>query len=555
MKLKLLLCTLAFGAFAASACKEDVSFENDGAGGSGNGVATGGNGEGGVPSTSDKVDLLMVVDNSRGVSHMQSILSQSVPSLVRGLADMGVGDLHIGVLSSSLGGLGADACSGGVSASENDRGRLITRASAGGDVATYDNLGFLAWDPNQMQMPPGQADVDALIASTTSLIEGAGDVGCGYESPLESMYRFLIDPDPYLDIVLQNNMAVLTGTDDALLQQRAQFLRPDSLLMVVMATDENDCSTRAGGQFHFMRQIYQPGANSPYHLPAPRAACATDPNSECCRSCGQDPGPGCDTGADNCGAVLPALDDNINLRCFDQKRRFGIDFLWPIDRYTTGLTSAEVTDRNGNVTPNPLFAGGRSADLVVLAGIVGVPWQLVTRGADASAGTQTADEITTAGAWATLIGSPADFVPPSDAHMIESIDPRAGLPAPGSAYAADPYNGHEFSVPQRNDLQYACAWELPQSIDCTGAQNCECIDPSNDNPACQDPVTNAFGTTQFRAFARPGIRHLQVMQSLGRQAVVGSICPAQTNDVSSASYGFTPVFNTLLEVAKERLAP
>ena len=30
---------------------------------------------------------------------------------------------------------------------------------------------------------------------------------------------------------------------------------------------------------------------------------------------------------------------STNLRCFDQKRRFGIDFLYPVDRYVAGTTS------------------------------------------------------------------------------------------------------------------------------------------------------------------------------------------------------------------------
>lgn len=553
---QLAVCSAVSALCLSAACGDGtVVFDDDGTavtagpggGGGAGGMGSGGGGVGGA-STSSQVDVLLVVDNSRGVGHMQAVLADSVASLVTGLNDAGVRDMHLGVITSSLGGLGADACSGASSPTENDRAWLIAR----GDVETYQGLGFLNWDPEQQQTPPGEEDAATLAADLGNLVLGAGDLGCGYESQLEAFYRFLIDPDPYADVQLENNAAVLVGTDSQLLQQRADFLRPDSLLLIVIATDENDCSTRDGGQFYFSRQIYQPGTNNPYHLPPPRAACETDPNSPCCVSCGQDPEAGCDTSQDQCGGSLSALDDNINLRCFDQKRRFGIDFLWPIDRYTAGLSAAQVTDRYGNVVANPLFAGGRGTELVLVTGIVGVPYQLVARGADATA-MKTGDEVATDPGWSALIGNPAAYVAPSEPHMIESIDPRAGVPGPGSEHDADPYVGHDFSVPQKDDIQYACVWDLPTPVDCLGQQNCVCNDALNDNPACQDPVTNIHGTTQYRGVARPGTRPLTLLQSLGHRAVVGSICPPQIDDPGGASFGYTPAFSTLVDLASERL--
>ncbi len=45
----------------------------------------------------------------------------------------------------------------------------------------------------------------------------------------------------------------------------------------------------------------------------------------------------------------------MNLRCFDQKRRFGIDFLNKLDRYTNALTKDQVPNRAGELVDNPLF--------------------------------------------------------------------------------------------------------------------------------------------------------------------------------------------------------
>ena len=92
------------------------------------------------------------------------------------------------------------------------------------------------------------------------------------------------------------------------------------------------------------------------------------------------------------GSSEPMTDqqDPTNLRCFDQKRRFGIDFLYPLDRYTSALTSATVPNRADDMVPDPLFPkpdakfgvhSPRTAEggLVFMAGIVGVPWQDIAR--------------------------------------------------------------------------------------------------------------------------------------------------------------------------------
>ena len=55
-----------------------------------------------------------------------------------------------------------------------------------------------------------------------------GQHGCGYEASLEAVYRFLVDSDPYdairVDKIVDGiGIAVLEGTDRALLQQRADL--------------------------------------------------------------------------------------------------------------------------------------------------------------------------------------------------------------------------------------------------------------------------------------------------------------------------------------------
>jgi hypothetical protein len=571
---------------------------------------------------------LLVIDNSRSMADKQEILKLAVPDLVTQLvnplcvdddgvpldsasqpadplADCPPGserefdpilDIHVGIITSSLGGHGADACSGASSPTENDHGYLITRGGSGDPVGTYNNLGFLVWDPdtqNATHNPQGETDIGTLSANLQELVGGAGEEGCGYEAILESWYRFLVDPDPYKDVALENNNAVLQGTDNDLLTMRKDFMRPDSLLAIVMLADENDCSIRDGGQFYFAAQIYQPGTNNPYHLPPARGACNSDPNSACCRSCGQDPGEGCDASGDTCGGSLSALDDNINLRCWDQKRRFGIDFLWPIDRYTTGLSSPQVTDRFGNVVPNPLFIdlvpdddnnAVRDPGLVFIAGIVGVPWQDIARknadgqpdllsglnaAGEAVGGFQSGAELAVNGTYDLILGDPSCYHEPgclpTDPLMIEEVSARTGAnPVTGEALTGSSsplgngINGHDYNIPQRDDLQYSCIFDLvdastlmPIQRDCTGQQNCDCNDPMNDNPLCYDGT--GFTTTQYKAKAYPGIRELSVLKSVGTQGIVGSICPAQQTNLAEFNFGYRPAVGAIVERLKQAL--
>jgi hypothetical protein len=190
----------------------------------------------------------------------------------------------------------------------------------------------------------------------------------------------------------------------------------------------------------------------------------------------------------------------------------------------------------------------------LLTGIVGVPWQLVARGGEVSNGAMTGSDLADSGGWIALVGDPSSNVPPTDPHMIESIEPRNGVPPPGSAPDADAYIGHDYSVPLRDALQYACLWDLGDiERDCTGQQNCLCSDPENDNPACEEGP-GGFRTTQIAAVATPGTRPLLLLQALGHRAVVGSVCPALISDEDSPDYGFKYVFDTLTQLTAERLA-
>lgn len=541
----------------------------------------------------DKIDLLLSIDDSGSMADKQKILAVAVPSLVESLVnpdcidDQGntvsvaagqkcpaghvreftpVDDIHIGVISTSLGARGGTLCGSANPADEADA-ELLHADDGGNDVATFDGQGFLAWQPTSAGTAPGlYKDAAVLGADLEKIVRGVGQQGCGLEAQLESWYRFLVDPDPYLTITNDGKGGpnALSGTDSELLAQRVAFLRPDSLVAIVMLSDENDCSFRAEGQGYWT-------GGRITGLKA-RQECASDPLGPCCAPCGEKVAETCPADP-TCADPAPADNDLVNVTCFDQKRRFGADLLYPVERYVAGLTEAQISDRHGNVVDNPLFVSGgmrRDRDRVFFTGIVGVPWQLIARDPmNLRQGLKSAAELDAHWTWDVILGDPGQNVPPSDPHMLESIHPRPAMPPTSAAPNADPISGHEFE-PRTDllwgDLQFACTFDLLAPIDCaldpasceTGSQGGLFAPDCNpaqytDNPLCQDAQGQYHTDRQFRAKAYPGLRHLSVLKGIGDQGIVGSICPAQLSRKDDPDYGYLPTIEALVERLKQEL--
>ena len=588
----------ASGGEAGMGAQSGAGGTSSGGNGGGSGASNGGKGgeaplpEG--PPTS--VDLLFVIDNSISMGDKQVLLSDALPGLVRrfiepncvdesgavvgpsqngacatGELEFGpIDDLHLGVITSSLGAHGGDVCA--IDDAErfyDDKARLV--ASLRG-LSSWNNAGFLAWDPaGTANSPPGEASVDALITDFTDHVRSAGETGCGYEATLEAWYRFLIDPEPPVTVSKVNNVTVREGIDETILAQRDAFLRPDSLLYVVTLTDENDCSIMDQGMGWIVATV-----QNNVHLPPATAACGSDPNDPCCRSCGvaeSAPPSGCAPLAEDpaCDSTaLPADEDTPNLRCWDQRRRFGFELLYPIDRYVMGLTSPQVAKSSGELVPNPLFAPrgdrpGRHPSRVVLAGIVGVPWQDVATQESLLAGTGLTflrpSELRDEKRWDMILGDPAKGVLPSDPLMIETNVPRTGnhpltndalASASASSPTANPINGHEVLYTYKDDLQYACIFPLNEPRDCSNPAllSCPCSDTqvTDNSPICQPPGGGAAGTMQYYAKVYPSPRHLDLLKRLGDNAVVASACPKVVDgDKSDPSYGYNPVVRALVD--------
>jgi len=626
----------------------------------------------------DKLDILFMIDNSASMGDKQALLAQAVPDMINRLVSPNcvdatgipigpssggqcttgtlefppVHDMHLGIITSSLGGRGGsmtcdptatNPTNTALNAHNDDQAHLINRQVVGNPgmetpVANAGSpLNFLAWYPAVPQnmsgnnptppVPPetmvgNPTTAGTLIGDFTAMISGVQEHGCGFEAQNEAWYRFLVQPDPFASIQVSGmNTATEQGYDAVILQQRAAFLRPDSLLAIIVVTDENEEVANplsVGGEGYLYEGSGWP--NSPSNgAPEGTTPCKANPLDTACTSCAfsnvvSDPNFATLCPADppmGTGGYLDPTDDQINVRYFHQKQRFGVFSGYPISRYIRGLTAASVPDRAHEVQPgsgdyvgdqdmyancvNPIFAtnlptnannpanlcnltrGPRTPDLVYYAAIAGVPHQLLqaTPGdPDCPAATAQADcpqkSQLTEDDWLKITGKDPDNYDftGADFHMVESEDPRAqSMCAPTSMDNCDPINGREWTT-GKADLQFSCIFQLAAPKDCTQPQYaaaCDCyngpgaINPSN-KPLCQ-MTGGAYTATQIYGKAYPSVREMEIAhamadQSAGVQGIASSLCPIHTTATGAADpvFGYRPAVNAIIDRLKNALS-
>jgi len=522
-------------------------------------------------ASSGQLDLLLVVDDSTSMGAKQAYLAKALPALLSPLVNppcvdgagawvsqpsdpsancpaqssrvsQRVTSIHLGVITSSLGGLGSDACPD-VTGSFNDaHGHLVVRTNPD---PTYLGYGFLAYDPQGRLSPPGEGDFGTFVQNAEKLVTSVGEHGCGYEMPLEAAYRFLVDPSPYASLVKSGGgtypITMPSGSfDDELLEERGRFLRTDSVVSVILLTDENDCSVKAGGQWYALLD------SAPFFRAA--SICESQPSSSCCYSCGETPPAMCtpDSLCSTSPMYSPA-EDSVNLKCFHQKERYGVSSLYPVARYVNAFSRASIVadsdDLTGDGSPsdNPLFKNGRTPSSVIVTAIVGVPWQEIANDpSDPFKGTQNASTLVANGTWARIAGDPDGFVYPTAPVMLESVAKRPGV--------NPEENGGDRTLDTSApvDLQYACTFPLPQPE--PGSATCTTPD-SPDNPVC------GMGGVQISDKAYPSLRELAVVGGLGERGVVASICPFDPFDNMIPEAGYGPAMAATVQRLAHAFAP
>ncbi|MCA9609422.1 MAG: hypothetical protein KC619_27665, partial [Myxococcales bacterium] len=190
---------------------------------------------------------------SNSMTEEQESLAIQLPSLVRSLIDppdsdgdgtldwLPITDLQVGVVTTDMGtgGFTVPTCA---RSDFGDDGvlRTIGRTDVAGCMATYPS--FLGFDP-MADSPDGFAFDVGCVART-------GTGGCGFEQPLEAALKALspstATPSTGPGYEAPVFFRMTFGHADTV---NSGFVRDDTLLAVVLVTDEEDCSAEDPGLF------------------------------------------------------------------------------------------------------------------------------------------------------------------------------------------------------------------------------------------------------------------------------------------------------------------
>lgn len=210
----------------------------------------------------EKLDLLLMVDNTEPLREEQLALQRQLPRLLRVLAggdadDDGtrdfppLDDIHIGVVTTDmgLGGVpGIPGCEGVGDDGVMNAAPRPTYPETRSCEESYPRFASYLEGVDD----PQQVAID--VQCTTEV----GTMGCGFEQPLESVLKALwpaSDIDPRTGQPLEPNRIEFLADADGSAPfghgdgVNAGFLRSDradgpSLLVVLLVTDEDDCSSR-----------------------------------------------------------------------------------------------------------------------------------------------------------------------------------------------------------------------------------------------------------------------------------------------------------------------
>jgi hypothetical protein len=166
----------------------------------------------------DQVDILFVIDDSFSMAPKQKELRARFPGLLANVRERaGNASYHIGVITSDLGA----GTNGSVCRPSGDGGHLRTMPApsmtnvqpACAGITLDGGLPFIDYDARTGTSNVVGGDVETAF----SCMATTGEFGCGFEHQLESTY------------------VALTGANPG-------FVRDDAMLVVVLLTDEDDCS-------------------------------------------------------------------------------------------------------------------------------------------------------------------------------------------------------------------------------------------------------------------------------------------------------------------------
>jgi hypothetical protein len=168
------------------------------------------------------VDMLFMVDNSSSMRLSQDNLNRNFPVFMQRLMDPpGLPNIHVAVVSSDMG-----AGDGSVASCDSMGGNNGVFQYTPRGTCTSSGLQNGATFISNIN---GQANYTGNLPDVFTCIAALGESGCGFEHQFASITRAL-------------------GVDGrgAAPQENQDFLRPDAYLVIVLITNEDDCSATPG---------------------------------------------------------------------------------------------------------------------------------------------------------------------------------------------------------------------------------------------------------------------------------------------------------------------
>lgn len=209
-----------------------------------------------------RVDFLIVMDTSNSMAEEQQSLARQIPRVVAALKSGDVdgdgtpeaepiSDLHVGVVTPDLG--SGDNAVGSCRLGVGDDGILRSTSGSSDPSCAGLNLDppFLAFTPEDSLRAVQEFE------DNWSCLVRAGTGGCGFEQPLEAVLKALTPASSPLRFWNDS-----LGQDDG---PNRGFLREDSLLVLLLISDEDDCSARDTDLFNPSSETYTGDLNLRCH--------------------------------------------------------------------------------------------------------------------------------------------------------------------------------------------------------------------------------------------------------------------------------------------------
>jgi hypothetical protein len=184
------------------------------------------------------VDLLFMVDNSSSMRLSQDNLNRNFPKFMQRLMDPpGLPNIHVAVVSSDMG--AGDGSIDGCDSTGGNNG-VFQYTPRGACTSTG-----LAPGATFISNVNGVANYTGDLPAVFTCIAALGENGCGFEHQFASITRAL-------------------GVDGlgAAPQENQDFLRKDAYLVIVMITNEDDCSASPGNGPNGRIPLFDSTANS-----------------------------------------------------------------------------------------------------------------------------------------------------------------------------------------------------------------------------------------------------------------------------------------------------